>query len=147
MAEKPITPSRRAMLAGLAAAPVAGLPVIAGTVASDDPIFAAIAEQRRCNALADEALVACIRIIEEDAAQDAIEEAEDAFSEKNKAYFDAEIAALSTRPMTFAGALALLAFLAEHLEGPHSDPGEDYPEPLLGAVHNALAVIQREAQS
>ena len=35
-------PSRRAMLAGLAAAPVAGLPAIAGVVAGDDPIFAAI---------------------------------------------------------------------------------------------------------
>ena len=41
MAEKSHTPSRRAMLAGLAAAPVAGLPAIAGVVAEDDPIFAA----------------------------------------------------------------------------------------------------------
>ena len=34
MAEKAHTPSRRAMLAGLAAAPVAGLPAIAGVVAA-----------------------------------------------------------------------------------------------------------------
>ncbi|MFO1126480.1 MAG: hypothetical protein U1E25_15140 [Methylocystis sp.] len=47
MAEKPNTPSRRAMLAGLAAAPVAGLPAIAGVDAQDDPIFAAISEIKR----------------------------------------------------------------------------------------------------
>ena len=44
MAKQSHTPSRRAMLAGLAAAPVAGLPAIAGGVATDDPIFAAFAE-------------------------------------------------------------------------------------------------------
>lgn len=44
MAKKPNTPSRRAMLAGLAAAPVAGLPALAGVAVEDDPIFAAFAE-------------------------------------------------------------------------------------------------------
>ena len=47
MAKQSHTPSRRAMLAGLAAAPVAGLPAIAGVVAPDDPIFAAFAEYER----------------------------------------------------------------------------------------------------
>ncbi|MGZ9116437.1 MAG: hypothetical protein ACXW3V_05775 [Methylocystis sp.] len=37
MAENAHTPSRRALLAGLAAAPVAGLPAIAGVVAERDP--------------------------------------------------------------------------------------------------------------
>ncbi len=44
MAKQSHTPSRRAMLAGLAVAPVAGLPTIAGVVAEPDPVFAAIAE-------------------------------------------------------------------------------------------------------
>ncbi len=47
MAKQSHTPSRRAMLAGLAVAPVARLPTIAGVVAEDDPIFAAFAEFRR----------------------------------------------------------------------------------------------------
>jgi hypothetical protein len=47
MAKQSLIPSRRAMLAGLAAAPAAGLPAIAGGVAGDDPIFAAISEIRR----------------------------------------------------------------------------------------------------
>ncbi|MGB5083205.1 MAG: hypothetical protein WBO09_01070 [Methylocystis silviterrae] len=34
--------TRRAVMAGLAAAPVAGLPAIAGAVVGPDPIFAAI---------------------------------------------------------------------------------------------------------
>ena len=55
------------------------------------------------------------------------------------------MAVLSTPPTTAAGSLALLAFIAEHLEGPHSDPGEYYPEPLLGAMRNVLAVLKPEA--
>ena len=68
--------------------------------AGDDPVFAAIAEQRRCKALSDDALVDCVRICEEAKAWDesGIEQAEDAFSEKNKAYFDAEMAVLATQP-------------------------------------------------
>lgn len=139
-------PSRRLFLAAGSAGAVFGA-LSSAVAAGVDPIFAAIAEQRRCKGLADDALVACIRIIEEDAGQDAIDETEDAFSEKNKAYFDAEMAVLATRPMTFAGALALLAFVAEHLEGPHCDPGQDYPEPLLGAIRNALAVLNQEARA
>ena len=147
MAKQSHTPSRRAMLAGLAAAPVAGLPAIAGVVAEADPIFAAITEQRRCKANADEALAVCNRIVDEASSKGGIDEAEDAFSEKNKAYFDAEMGVLATHPTSAAGALALLTFLVEHLEGPHCDPGEHYPQPMLGAVHNALAVLQREERS
>ncbi len=55
MAKQSHTPSRRAMLAGLAAAPVAGLPAIAGAATSDDPIFAAFAEFERAKA-ADQAI-------------------------------------------------------------------------------------------
>lgn len=205
MAKQSHTPSRRAMLAGLAAAPTAALPVIAGAVTEDDPIFAAIAKQRRRKALADEAgalvngkcvdleaamdRIAIIRFrgikfqstaalvhflnvkkflsgdeiteffnarkalqnheaaFERARVESGVAEAEDVFSERNKAYFDAEMRVLATRPTTAGGALALLAFLVEHLEGPHCDPGEHHPEPLLGAVRNSLAVLQREARS
>ncbi|MGJ0533842.1 hypothetical protein [Methylocystis sp.] len=50
MARQSHTPSRRAMLAGIAAAPVAGLPAIAGVVAEADPIFAAFAQLERAKA-------------------------------------------------------------------------------------------------
>jgi hypothetical protein len=39
--------SRRALAAGLALAPVAGLPALAGAVSADDPVFAALAELER----------------------------------------------------------------------------------------------------
>uniref|UniRef100_UPI0025E0228D hypothetical protein n=1 Tax=Methylocystis sp. TaxID=1911079 RepID=UPI0025E0228D len=42
--------TRRAVMAGLAAARVAGLPAIAGVAAADDPIFAAFAEFERAKA-------------------------------------------------------------------------------------------------
>ncbi|MGJ0505236.1 MAG: hypothetical protein ACR65X_16130 [Methylocystis sp.] len=42
--------TRRAVMAVLAAAPVAGLPAIAGAVAGNDPIFAAFAEHERAKA-------------------------------------------------------------------------------------------------
>lgn len=136
-------PSRRLFLAAGSAGAVFG--ALSQAAAADDPIFAAIAEQRRCKALADDALAVCNRIIDEASGKEEIDEAEDAFSEKNKAYFYAEMAVLATQPTTAAGALALLAFLAEHLEGPHCDPGEDYPAPLLGAIRNALAALKGEA--
>ncbi len=141
-------PSRRLFIATGSAGAVFGA-LSSAVAAGDDPIFTAIAEQRRCKALSDDALVDCVRICEEAKAWDesGIEQAEDAFSEKNKGYFDAEMAVLATQPTTFAGALTLLAFVAEHLEGPHSDPGENYPEPLLGAIRNALTVLSQEARA
>ncbi|MCQ4188049.1 hypothetical protein [Methylocystis suflitae] len=197
--------TRRALVAGIAATPVAGLPALADVVAEPDPIFDVIAEQRRCKARTDEVLASLNSKIEDlEAERDKIAviqfmgkkfqssaallhsvnikgalsgdeitdffnareqlliheaafervqdesgcaEAEDEFSERNKAYFDAEMRALATQPTTASGALALLAFVVEHLEGPHCDPGEHHPEPLLGAVRNALAVLQQEAQS
>lgn len=42
--------TRRTILAGLALAPIAGVPVIAGAVVGDDPIFAAFAEHERARA-------------------------------------------------------------------------------------------------
>jgi hypothetical protein len=39
--------SRRALAAGLALAPVAGLPALAGAGSGDDPVFAALAERNR----------------------------------------------------------------------------------------------------
>jgi hypothetical protein len=52
MAKQSHTPSRRAMLAGLAAAPVAGLPAIAGVVVAEhDPLLGALAEYERLHAI------------------------------------------------------------------------------------------------
>ena len=138
-------PSRRLFLAaGSAGAVFGALPQ--ATAAGDDLVFAAIAEQRRCKALADDALAVCVRIYEEAKAWDesGIEQAEAVFDDQNKAYFDAEMAVLATQPTTFAGALALLAFVAEHLEGPHSDASDD-EEQVAAAIRNALAVLEREA--
>ena len=42
--------SRRALAAGLALAPVAGLPALAGVGSVDDPVFAALAELDRLKA-------------------------------------------------------------------------------------------------
>ncbi len=42
--------SRRALAAGLALAPVAGLPALAGAVTIDDPVFVALAEHGRAHA-------------------------------------------------------------------------------------------------
>ena len=42
--------SRRALAAGLALAPVAGLPALAGAVSANDPVFAALAELQRVKA-------------------------------------------------------------------------------------------------
>jgi hypothetical protein len=39
--------SRRALAAGLALAPIAGLPALAGVLSADDPVFAALAERNR----------------------------------------------------------------------------------------------------
>ncbi len=43
--------SRRSLAAGLALAPVAGLPALAGAVSVDDPVFAALAEFQRLQAV------------------------------------------------------------------------------------------------
>ena len=60
--------SRRALAAGLALAPVAGLPALAGVISADDPILAALDELRRLKA----------RI---EGLDEAVEKAHDAFAE------------------------------------------------------------------
>ena len=66
MKTQPIT--RRALAAGLALAPIAGLPALAGVVSADDPILAALDELRR--------LKAHIEALDE-----AVERAHDAFAD------------------------------------------------------------------
>lgn len=51
---KPET-TRRAVVTGLAAAPLAGLPVIAGVVADDDPLLEALAEYKRLHTIEEAA--------------------------------------------------------------------------------------------
>jgi len=48
--------SRRRIMAGLAAAPVAGAPAIAGAVIGDDPVFAALAERDHAHAIWEAAI-------------------------------------------------------------------------------------------
>ena len=66
MKTQPIT--RRALAAGLALAPIAGLPALAGVVSADDPILAALDELRRLKAHIE-------------GLDDAVEKAHDAFAE------------------------------------------------------------------
>lgn len=196
MAEKPHTPSRRAMLAGLAAAPVAGLPVIAGVVSDADPIFAAFAEYERAKAASEVISTAtdelrgdtCAAIeaagldpritvsrrwlergrelnfySDEDCAAGLAnleaspseiqklllrrDEAEDVDRDASREAGDAERAIYETAPSTRAGALRLLRHIADFLD--EDDVVNDlYVGDVVGdAIRNAVAVLEREAQS
>lgn len=108
-----INPSRRSIVAGLALAPIAGLPAIAGAVAGADPIFAAIERHKQvlsdfedaCN-LTDE--VRARNDGREITAND--EAAFNAFSEAESAALD-DLLALA--PITRAGARAALEYIGD----------------------------------
>jgi hypothetical protein len=95
--------SRRAVLAGIAAAPTLAAPALA--LSGPDPIFAAIEAHRatwaelntRCSALSDEGTP------EADAELQRIMDVD----------FDAACELADTEPMTLAGAVALLRYAAE----------------------------------
>lgn len=132
MAKQSHTPSRRAMLAGLAAAPVAGLPAIAGVVAGNDPIFAAIAKVAKARVVCDQL---------QDDAEDAV------VNSVCQTIRDAEVDLYSTTPTTPAGATLLLRFVADYLSEEHN-LYDTYLEPVLGdAIRNAAVVLEREARS
>ena len=117
--------SRRALAAGLALAPVAGLPALAGAVSGDDPVFAVLAERDRLEAIH---LAAITRMDELQT-----ETAEDERNAACSAVCDYERdVLLTTVPTTKAGALALLRFLGNHLQ---SFSGEEK------AVANAIGAI------
>lgn len=116
--------TRRAVVAGLAAAPVAALPAIANKIPADaDPIFAAIerhkaAEARYCAAcgLTDEAAAQ-----NEDRVVTAEDHAEFTAAAVNSD--DALDAFLSTTPMTVAGVRAFLRHCIDE-ESLEQDLGE-----------------------
>ncbi|MGJ0454181.1 MAG: hypothetical protein ACR65T_13280 [Methylocystis sp.] len=129
MAKQSHTPSRRDMLAGLAAAPVAGLPAIAGVVAEADPIFAAI-EKHQC-------AYAAFNQSEEGPDQDAA----------CSVYFDADIDLYSTKPTTPAGAAKFLRFIADFLDE-DDIVNDNWVGDMVGdAIRNAIAVLDQEARS
>jgi hypothetical protein len=132
MAKQSLTPSRRAMLAGLAAAPVAGLPAIAGVVAEPDPVLAALEGLARARAACEQVGDDC-----DDAVVDLV-----CGDMRN-----AEVALYSTAPTTPAGAARLLRVIADYL----SEEGnlyDIYLEPVLGnAIRNAAALLEQEARS
>ncbi|MGE0236798.1 hypothetical protein [Methylocystis sp.] len=70
-------------------------------------------------------------------------ELDDAASDAYSALWDAEQAILETQPTTRAGALALLDCGARYLE----DNGSDEQSVVAEAIRNAVAVLEREAQS
>lgn len=126
MAEKPNTPSRRTMLAGLAAAPVAALPALASVVADADPIFAIIEKYERAHAAFNQS--------DEGPDQDA------AYA----LYTDAEVAMHSTEPTTSAGAARLLRVIAEFLDDDMIN--DNVVGHMIGdSIRTAVAVLEREA--
>jgi len=117
------------MLAGLAAAPVAGLPAIAGVVAEDDPIIKALAEVRRAQAAYER------------------EEEDDAQNDAFRAIGDAEFDLFSTEPSTLAGAAKLLRFIADFLDE-DGVVNDNWVGDMIGpSIRNAVAVLEKGALS
>jgi hypothetical protein len=117
MAEKSHTPSRRAMLAGLAAAPVAGLPVSAGVVAEADPIFAAVERHKA----AWRAFLPTCDLTDEVLAEQQGRVVTEADEATHEAAGDAEIEALEALieapPTTKTGTRAAIEWLLEYNPG------------------------------
>jgi hypothetical protein len=124
--------TRRAVMAGLAAAPVAGLPAIAGAVAGDDPILAAFAEIERTRAAYEQ-----IGDDPSDAVLDAV----------CADICDAEVSLYSTKPTTAAGAARLLRFVADYFDEDDQLQDTYLTDVIGGAIRNAADVLEREPQS
>ncbi|NUJ81432.1 hypothetical protein HUN39_15645 [Methylocystis sp. FS] len=121
--------TRRAVMAGLAAAPVAGLPAIAGGATEADPIFAAIEKYQRAYAAFNQS--------EEGPDQDAA----------CSVYFDAEIDLHSTKPTTPAGAAKFLRFIANFLDE-DDVVNDNWVGDMIGdSIRTAVAVMEQEARS
>jgi hypothetical protein len=183
--------TRRAVVAGLAVAPVAALPAIAGaSPASADPIFDAFAEFERAKAAEDLAWKAYNNL--EEATADAlkgagieptqifthrrlethhelglmsdseyaeasaalagperraVEELEESSRDTAEARGEAERGFVTTAPTTRAGALQLLHYLAEFLDG-EDVVNDRFLDDVVGdAIRNAIAVFESEALS
>jgi hypothetical protein len=136
--------TRRALVAGLALAPIAGVPAIAGAMLEQDPIFAVIAELEPLRKAFNASVEGFDRaehayFMGQKDARPELDAAEATISAATSASVEAERAILATEPNTRAGALALLRFVADFVEewgtGDVADAG--------GAIRNAVAVLER----
>jgi hypothetical protein len=121
--------TRRAVMAGLAAAPVAGLPALAQVVAQPDPIFAAIERHKAAQAAYD----ACDGDDDETSNRLFLEE------------FDARNALAETPCASVSELLAKLKYLLEHesrVEGRRPDERDDF-----GSILVAIDIHLNGAQS
>jgi hypothetical protein len=144
------TTPRRAIIAGLAATPVAGLPAIAEPLPGADPVLSALAEHRRASAKMAAALArseAAFAMVDRDEVWKVVREAEEAEEAPFRALLAAENAALVAQPTTVAGALALLAHVADRLASDDltDREAELAPEAILAAV--AVLKLNGGAQS
>jgi hypothetical protein len=127
------THSRRAVLAGIAAAPALAAPALALSGTGPDPIFALIEQYRVAYAHRDQAIAS--------GDDGEIEVASDA----SKAL---EIALARTRPTTLAGILAIMRYERELRDQPDElrydlfdfEPNE---EPVRGTIRGWLATIEQ----
>ncbi len=134
--------SRRAILAGIAAAPALAAPVLALTSAGPDPIYAAIENHKGLNAAFSRALLLKDKFEVGSGFDDESPEHEDLIQREDETG-DAEREAcdemLATAPTTFAGLLALLRYVdqekAEFLD-------EDALKELLSTTVAALERIE-----
>jgi hypothetical protein len=132
MAKQSHTPSRRAILAGIAAAPVAGLPAIADVVAEADPVLAALEGLGRARGAYAQ--------VADDCADDVLDVACEDMRR-------AEVALYSTAPTTPQGAARLLQHVADFLDE-DDVVNDNWVGGLIGAaIRNAFAVLDREARS
>ena len=124
--------SRRAILAGIAAAPVLAAPALALSSAGPDPIFALIERHKACNA----AFSSVLREPGQD--RDEWRRREDEASDVER---DACGEMVATVPTTLAGLLALLRYVEhEHARG-ETLLDESELEELLSAAVSALERI------
>lgn len=113
MAKQSLTPSRRAMLAGLAAAPVAGLPAIIDAAAAGDPIFAAIDRHKAAWAEFSATCDLTDEVLAEHQGREITKADRAAYRAADRAEDEARDALVATVPTTKAGALAVMAWLHE----------------------------------
>jgi hypothetical protein len=123
MATDTHTPSRRSMLAGLAAAPIARFPVVADAYTSAEPILSAIAGRDRLNAELETAMDHTDNTIISSAGEASIDAAWQAQFAVGDRLDDADAAIFGMQPQTPQGALALLRHVATVMGG---DRGQLY---------------------
>jgi hypothetical protein len=106
--------SRRALAAGLALAPVAGLPALAGAVSADDPVFVAIELHKAAHRAFEDACILTDEVVAEKEGREVTEAEEALRSRCSIAEDQARLDLAHTAPTTRAGAHAALEHLIAH---------------------------------